>query len=109
MRLGFLEVGQDIFPGPADVAKLAPMVIVSGLAAHINHAIDRGAASKHLAARIDKTSAIQARLWCGFHHPVGSRIADAVEVSNWDMHPMIIVSASRFKQQDCCLAVCSQP
>ena len=34
------EVRQDIVPAPAGVAELAPEVVVAGLAAHVDHAVD---------------------------------------------------------------------
>src|SRR3546814_10999896 len=46
-----LEVGQDLVPAPAGVAELAPEIIVARLAAHVAHAVDRGAAAKHAPAR----------------------------------------------------------
>ena len=37
-----LEKRQHIVPAPATQPKLAPMVIIGGLAAHVDHGIDRG-------------------------------------------------------------------
>ena len=39
--LGLLEVGQHVVPCPADVAELAPIVVVAGLAADVDQAVDR--------------------------------------------------------------------
>ena len=39
--LGFFEVGQDFIPAPAHATRLAPALIISGLTAHIDHAVDR--------------------------------------------------------------------
>src|SRR5882672_214800 len=50
--LVLLEIGQHIVPAPAGIAELAPVIVVAGLAAHVDHAVDRGAAAEHLAARI---------------------------------------------------------
>ncbi|MNM17748.1 hypothetical protein D3C81_280300 [compost metagenome] len=43
------EQRQDIVPGPTGVALLGPPVVVTGLATHVDHAIDRGTATEHLA------------------------------------------------------------
>ena len=38
--LMLLEVGQHVVPGPTGAAELAPGVVVAGLAAHVDHAVD---------------------------------------------------------------------
>ena len=50
--LGALEVGQHRVVVPALAAALAPFVVVGGVAAHIDHAVDRAGAAQHLAARL---------------------------------------------------------
>src|SRR5439155_15360694 len=40
--LGTPEIGQDVVERPAGVAELAPMIEILGLAADIDHAVDRG-------------------------------------------------------------------
>ena len=49
--LGLAEIGQDIVIAPADAALLPPQVIVAGVAAHIDHAVDRARSAEHLATR----------------------------------------------------------
>ena len=39
--LGPLEIGQHVVPRPAAIAELPPMVEILGLAADIDHAVDR--------------------------------------------------------------------
>src|SRR5579875_1207707 len=51
MILAFLEIGKDVLPAPSYIAELAPLVVVARLAAHIDHAVDRGAAAQHPPAR----------------------------------------------------------
>ncbi len=68
------EEWQHIVPAPALAAHLAPLVVVAGLAAHIDHAVDRGAAAKHLAARIADGATVQARLGFRLEAPVGARL-----------------------------------
>ena len=36
-----LEIGQHVFIGPAGIAQLTPVVVIAGLAPHIEQAIDR--------------------------------------------------------------------
>ena len=98
--LGGLEQRLDIVPSPAGAAKLAPMVVIGGLTAHIDHAVDRRAAAKDAAARIDQFAPVQARLGGGLVAPVGARIADAVKIADGDMDPMVIVAPARLDQQD---------
>ena len=55
------EKRQHVVPAPAGKPELAPMVVVGGLAAHIDHGVDRGRAADHLAARIIEAAAIEPR------------------------------------------------
>ena len=54
--LGAAEVGQHVVPAPAGIAELAPVVVVRRLAAHVDHAVDRGAAAEHLARADSRAS-----------------------------------------------------
>src|SRR5262249_59339704 len=47
-----LEVRQHAGPVPALAAALAPAVIIGGMAAHVDHAIEGTGATQHLAARL---------------------------------------------------------
>ena len=47
-----LEQRQHVVPAPAPVAELPPVIVVGRLPAHVDHAVDRGAAADHPAARI---------------------------------------------------------
>src|SRR6516164_3501572 len=42
MILMLSEEGQHVVPAPAGEAELAPMVIISGLATHVDHGVDGG-------------------------------------------------------------------
>ena len=94
-----LEVGQHVVPGPAGIAQLAPLVVVARLAAHVDHAVDRGAAAQHLAARIVERAAVEAGLGLGLEAPVGARVADHVEVADRDVDPEVVVLAAGLEQQ----------
>ena len=59
------EVGQHVVPRPALAARLAPQVVVARLAAHVDHAVDGGAAAEHAAARIGEAAAVEAGLGGG--------------------------------------------
>jgi len=49
--LRLLEERQHVVVAPALVAELAPMIVVPGVAADIEHGVDRGGAAQRLAAR----------------------------------------------------------
>ena len=106
--LVLLEVGQHVVPGPAGIAHLAPQVVVARLAAHVDHAVDRGAAAQHLAARIVEAAAVEARLRRGLEAPVGARIAHQVEVADGDVDPVVVVLAAGFQQQHARLGIGGQ-
>ena len=88
------EVGQQVGPAPAGIAELAPMVVVGGLAAHVDHAVDRRAAADHLAARVVQRAPVEARLGLGLEAPVRPRVAHGVEVADRDAEPDPVVLAA---------------
>ena len=95
-----LKVGQRLVPAPGVVAgDLRPLVVITRLAAHVNHAVDARAAAQHLAARVAQAAAIQAGGGLGFVQPIGARIANAIQVAHRNMHPVVIVFLARFNQQ----------
>jgi len=94
-----LEQWQHIFPGPARVTLRRPAVVILGLAAHVDHAVDGRAAAQHLAARVTQGTALQAFLGFGLEAPVGAWVADAEEVADGDVDPGVIVAATGFEQE----------
>src|SRR3546814_13334808 len=59
--LGPHEIGQHVLPRPADIAQLAPLVVVAGLPAHVDHAVDRRTAAQPPAARGAHGAPVQPR------------------------------------------------
>ncbi len=56
------KAGSTLSPAPAVVAgQLGPLVVVAGLAAHVDHAVDAGAPPQRLAARVAQAAAVRAR------------------------------------------------
>ena len=95
-----LEVGQAGVPAPVGVARqLCPLVVVARLAAHVDHAVDAGAAAQRLAARIAQAPPVEAGVGLGLVEPVGARVADAIEVAHRNVDPVVVVLAARFHQQ----------
>ena len=109
MVFGLQEVGQDIVPAPAKVAELAPVLVVRRLAAHVDHAVDRRAPARHLAAGIDQAAPVEPRLGRRLHHPVGARVADAVEVPHRDMDPVVGIAATGFEQEHAGARILGEP
>ena len=66
----FFEIGQHILPGPARIARRAPVVKIGGLPTDVDHGIDRAAAAQHLAARPVEVAMGQGRVGLGVVHPV---------------------------------------
>ena len=57
------KIGQHIGVGPPFRPALGPMVVIACMATHIDHAIDRGGATDHLAAGAGQLPPAQMRLW----------------------------------------------
>src|SRR5207253_864044 len=93
------EVGQAFLPAPAGVAEGAPVVVVAGLTAHVDHAVDARRTAQHLAAWIAQLAAVEPRVFVGVEEPVRARVADAIEVADRDVDPVIVVLAAGFDEQ----------
>ena len=104
------EVRQRLLPRPVVLAgELRPGVVVAGLAAHVDHAVDRRAAAQHLATGIAQAPPVQPRHRLGHVHPVGARVADAVEIPDRNPHPVVGVRPARLDQQHPPRRVSAQP
>ena len=68
--LGLAEIGQAVAIAPAGGARGLPFVEIAGVAAHVDHAVDRGRAAQHLAARTVDAPAVQIGLGLGLEAPV---------------------------------------
>ena len=93
------EERQHVVPAPAGEPELAPVIVVRRLPAHIDHGVDGGGASDHLAAGIVETAAVEPFLRLGLEHPVRARIADGEEIADRDVEPDPVVHAAGFEQQ----------
>ena len=93
------EGGQHLLPAPVVVAGQGrPLLVVPGLAAHVNHAVDAGAAAQGLATRVAQAAAVQAGVGFGLVEPVGAGVADAVQVADRDVNPVVVIAAAGFDQ-----------
>ena len=73
-----LEIGEHVGEAPAGRALLGPVVEVARMAADIDHAVDRGRAADHLAARRGENAAAEMRLGLRLEAPVGTAFCVAV-------------------------------
>ena len=104
------EIGQAVVPVPGRIAQqVGPVVIVAGLAAHVNHAVDAAAAAQGFAARVNQAAAIEACLRLGGETPVGARVANAVQVAHRDVDPVVIVLRAGFDQQHALAGIGAEP
>jgi nucleotide-binding universal stress UspA family protein len=85
------------------------VIVITCLAAHVDHAVDGRAAAQHLAARVDQAAAVEARIGLGAEHPVGTRIVDAVEIADRNMDPDVVVLGTRFQQQHLLAGLAREP
>ena len=109
MVLVLLEHRQHVVPAPAGEAELAPVVVVGGLAAHVDHGVDRRRAADHLAARIVQRAAVEAGHRFGLEHPVRARIADGEQIADRDVEPDPVVAAAGFEHQHAVVRIGRQP
>ena len=105
-----LEIRQHLVPGPRVVpAKPGPLVVITRLTAHVDHAVDAAAPTQRFATRIAQRTAIQARLRLGVVKPVRARVANAVQIAHRNMNPVVVVLASGFNQQHALARIGREP
>src|SRR5438094_8017512 len=74
------------------------MIEILGLAADIDHAVDRRRAAQHLAARPEDAPAAGAGVGLGFIAPVDRRIGEGLAETERDVNPAVLVLAARLEQ-----------
>src|SRR5216684_8694736 len=107
--LGTLEIGQHVLERPPGVAELTPMIEILGLAADIDHTVDRGGAAEHLAARPENAAIAGAGVGLGLVAPVDGRIGEGLAKAEGDMDPAVAVLAPSLDQQDTSCRVLAEP
>src|SRR5450830_1494362 len=109
MIFTFLEQGQDLIPAPAVIAaQLRPFIIITRLTTHVDHAVDGRTATQYLATWINQTAAVQTRISLTTVQPVGARIIDAIQVTDRDVNPDVIILGASFNKQNPDVAICAQ-
>src|SRR5690606_9081103 len=94
------EKREYILPPPPGIAELAPVIIIAGLPAHVDHAVKCGAATQNLPARKLKLAAVEPWLTYRLEAPIGPRIAKAIQVPNRDMDPDVVTLATGLEKQN---------
>ena len=107
--LGFAEIGQAIVPRPAAVAELRPMVIIFGLTADINEAVDRARPAEHLPAGIEDRATGRAGIGLGVKPPGKGRMVEEFHKARGDMDIGAPVAPARFDQDHLCAGILAQP
>ena len=107
--LGPAEVGQAVAVAPAGRALGLPFVEVAGVAAHVDHAVDRGGAAQHLAARAVQAAAVQIGLRLGLEEPVEALHVHGDGERRGHLHEDVPVAAAGLQQQHPALPVRGQP
>ena len=99
---------QDILPTPADIAQLPPAVIVLGLPPHVEQAVDRRRAAKHLATRPIDGAAVQPRIRFGLVAPVQRRVVHRLEVTHGNMDPWVGIPSTGLQKHHFHLRISAQ-
>ena len=97
--LGFAEIGQHVIVRPAFIAQLSPLVVIGGIAAHVDHAVDAAGAAQHLATWLVHGAALQFLFRLAFEHPVDPWINEGLGVAHRHVDPEMVVVAAGFQQQ----------
>src|SRR5437660_7310351 len=76
------------------------MVEILGLAADIDHAVDRGRAAEHLAARPEDAAVGSTGVGLGLVAPVDAGIGEGLAKAQWNVDPAVLVLAAGLEQHD---------
>jgi hypothetical protein len=106
---GALEIGQHVVPRPAAIAELAPMVEILGLAADIDHAVDRRRAAEHAASRVEDRTVVDPGIGLGRKAPGQLRMIEQFDVPGRDMDQRVPVAPAGLDQDDPCGRIGRQP
>ena len=109
-EIGFhpLEIGQHVGIGPAFAARLAPSLVVQGMPADVNHAVDGRRAADGLAAVMPDPPTVQFRLRFSDEGPIVSGAFEVGKHGGRHLQGKGIVFRARLEQQDPMVAVTAQ-
>ena len=110
VMLSAFEVGEHVSIAPAGQAKLAPVVVVAGVAAYVDHAVNGGRSAPAAPARLVKSAPVQEFLRRRLEPPVrrplvGDHVADA----GGHLNQYAFVFAARLDQGDLDIGILGQP
>ena len=96
--LRLFEIGQDIVPGPAAIAKLRPQIVIAGYAPYIDHGVHRAGPAQHPAARPEQRAPVHSGLRLGMVAPVDDAGLHKRWVSGGHMDQEILVARTGFQK-----------
>ena len=97
---GLAKVGQHIGPGPALQTELPPAVIVGGIAAYVDHAVDGARTPEPAPPGPVDSAAGEMRLGFGQVAPVKARVADGERIGRRHGDTKIPVRATGLEEKD---------
>ena len=101
--------GQHLVEAPAGIAGALPVLVVLGMAADIDHGIDRGGAAQDLAARIVVALPVEAGIGLGLVHPVDAGVVEGLAIAQGHLHEEAAVAAARLQHQHAVAPVRREP
>src|SRR5205085_4623785 len=94
---------------PAGIAELPPVVEIFGLAADIDHAVDRRGTAEHLAARPEYAAIPGAGIGLGLVAPIDRRVGEGLAKTERDVDPAIAVLAAGLEQEHARRRILAEP
>ena len=109
LALCLLEVRQHVREGPADIAELAPHVVVARLTAYVEQPVDRARAAEDASARPGDIAAAEMRLGACRVLPGDVGIVHRAEIAAGNVDPGVGVFAAGLQQRDRHARLLAQP
>ena len=98
--LRLIEIRAHVLVGPAAIAELRPVIVIVGLAANIEQAVDRARSAEALAAREEDRAPARLRLRLGSIAPGYFRVVEKAQEAGRNVDQRMGVTSAGLDEQD---------
>ena len=106
---GLAKVRQAIRVAPiVQAMAMGPALVIQGVSADVDHAVDRGGAADHLATRAVDAPVVHEGLGLGLVQPSVARVGHGVGKTRWHVDEQVVVHRARFQHEHAHVGVLAQ-
>ena len=106
---GLAKVRQAMRVTPVgQVVAARPALVIQGVSADVDHAVDRGGAADHFASRTVDAPVVHEGLGLGLVQPSVARVGHGVGKTRWHVDEQVVVHRARFQHEHAHVGVLAQ-